>query len=96
MVFPQDTVGWVKEVKDACIAVFTCSLGVTDTEAKGTVLIENAEQLMNFNKSEEKEVDKLRTGRPATCGSFIASSFVCCTRWSAWCRIWWTAASTAW
>jgi len=59
MVFPQDTVGWVKEVKDACIAVFTCSLGVTDTEAKGTVLIENAEQLMNFNKSEEKEVERM-------------------------------------
>lgn len=59
MVFPQDTVGWVKECKDACIAVFTCSLGVTDTEAKGTVLIENADQLMNFNKSEEKEVERM-------------------------------------
>jgi len=59
VVIPYDTHGDVKELVDAKIAVFTCSIGVSESETKGTVLIHNAEELMNFSKSEEKEVEDL-------------------------------------
>lgn len=59
VVIPYDTHGDVKELIDAKIAVFTCSIGVSESETKGTVLIHNAEELMNFSKSEEKEVEDL-------------------------------------
>lgn len=52
----------VKQVESAQIAVFTCSIGVTESENKGTVLIENDKELMNFSKTEEKEVDDLIRG----------------------------------
>lgn len=57
MVFNRDTVGTLKKVKDAKIAVFTCSIAPSDTESKGTVLIHNADDLMNYNLSEEREIE---------------------------------------
>ena len=35
------------------VAIFTCSLESTQTETKGTVLLHDANELMNYNKSEE-------------------------------------------
>lgn len=52
----------VKKIESAQIAVFTCSIGAMEAETKGTVLIEDAKELMNFSKSEEKEVDDLIRG----------------------------------
>ncbi|KAJ1367654.1 T-complex protein 1 subunit theta [Parelaphostrongylus tenuis] len=43
--------------ENARIAVFTCPFDLTQTETKGTVLIENAEELMGFAKGEESEVE---------------------------------------
>lgn len=64
MVMKGDTQGDpdIKELKNAKIAIFTCSIEPADTETKGTVLIENATQLLNYNKSEEKEVEELIRG----------------------------------
>lgn len=59
VVVPKDTDGEISELVDARIAVFTCSIGPAEAETKGTVLIHNAEELMNFSKSEEKEVEDL-------------------------------------
>jgi len=59
VVIPYDTMGDLSEVVDAKIAVFTCSLGSPEGETKGTVLIHNAEELMNFSKSEETEVENM-------------------------------------
>ena len=59
VVMAHDAVGSVKRVEKAKIAVFTCSLGSADTETKGTVLINNAKELLEFNDSEEKLVEKL-------------------------------------
>jgi T-complex protein 1 subunit theta len=39
--------------KDAKIAVFNCPVEASATEAKSTVLISNAAELVNYNKSEE-------------------------------------------
>ncbi|XGW27918.1 hypothetical protein V3C99_008037 [Haemonchus contortus] len=57
MVFKRGAEGEVKSVRDARIAVFTCPFDLTQTETKGTVLIENAEELMGFAKGEESEVE---------------------------------------
>merc|ERR1712228_1162763 len=35
------------------VAIFTCSLDSTQTETKGTVLLHDAKELMNYNQSEE-------------------------------------------
>lgn len=62
LVIPQDTLTSVKKLADVKVAVFTCSLAAADTETKGTVLIHNADELMNFNKSEEREIERLIKG----------------------------------
>jgi T-complex protein 1 subunit theta len=59
MVLGRAPNGNVSNVTEAKIAVFTCSIAPPDTETKGTVLIETAEELTNFNKSEENEIEAL-------------------------------------
>ncbi|XP_041115889.1 T-complex protein 1 subunit theta-like [Polyodon spathula] len=53
MVFKRETEGDVTSVKDAKIAVFSCPFDCMVTETKGTVLINNAEELMSFSRGEE-------------------------------------------
>uniref|UniRef100_A0A8B9HPF3 T-complex protein 1 subunit theta n=1 Tax=Astyanax mexicanus TaxID=7994 RepID=A0A8B9HPF3_ASTMX len=53
MVFKKEAEGDITAVKDAKIAVFSCPFDCMVTETKGTVLIKNAEELMNFSKGEE-------------------------------------------
>lgn len=57
MVVAHDAITAVREVRDAKVAVFSCSIGAVDTETKGTVLIESAQQLMSFNAGEEKQIE---------------------------------------
>jgi T-complex protein 1 subunit theta len=59
VVIPKDTEGEIDEIHKAKIAVFTCSVGAAEGETKGTVLIHNAEELMNFSKSEEIEMEAM-------------------------------------
>ena len=54
----SQTTGTVKKVKNAKVAVFAMSVQASSTEAKGTVLIESADDLMNYNKSEERLMEK--------------------------------------
>ncbi|XP_078514509.1 T-complex protein 1 subunit theta isoform X2 [Lissotriton helveticus] len=53
MVFKKETEGDVTSVKDGKIAVYSCAFDGMLTETKGTVLIKNADELMNFSKGEE-------------------------------------------
>ncbi|KAM8835216.1 T-complex protein 1 subunit theta isoform 1-T1 [Synchiropus picturatus] len=53
MVFKKEAEGDVKSVKDAKIAVFSCPFDCMVTETKGTVLINNAQELKDFSKGEE-------------------------------------------
>lgn len=53
MVFKRQVEGDVTKVKDAKICVLSCPLDSMATETKGTVLIKNADELMNFSKGEE-------------------------------------------
>lgn len=44
-------------VKDAKIAIFNCPLEAGQGETKGTVILKNAEELLNYTKSEEKNME---------------------------------------
>lgn len=58
MVFRRGAEGDVKKVSNARIAVFACPFDLTQTETKGTVLMSNAEDLLQFSKTEESEVEE--------------------------------------
>jgi chaperonin GroEL (HSP60 family) len=51
--------GIVKKVSNAKVAVFTSALDVAQTETKGTVLIKNADEMLNFTSGEEKHLEKV-------------------------------------
>ncbi|OAY82288.1 T-complex protein 1 subunit theta [Ananas comosus] len=59
MVLKNDTIGSIKRVEKAKIAVFAGGVDTSATETKGTVLIQNADQLENYAKSEEAKVEEL-------------------------------------
>ena len=42
------------------MAVFTSALDIAQTETKGTVLIKNADEMLNFTTGEEKHIEKVR------------------------------------
>jgi len=54
IVVERNVEGTVTEIEDAKIAVFSCGIETSGTEAKGTVLIKDANELMNYNKGEEQ------------------------------------------
>jgi T-complex protein 1 subunit theta len=57
MMFGREPEGEVKRVVDGKIAIFTCPFDVSQTETKGTVLIHNAEEMLNYSKDEEKQLE---------------------------------------
>ncbi|KAF7684355.1 T-complex protein 1 subunit theta [Astathelohania contejeani] len=52
---PEGKVG----VKKGRTAIYNCPIDISRTETKGTVLLRNAEDLLNFSKNEEDEVKTL-------------------------------------
>ncbi|ODM99177.1 T-complex protein 1 subunit theta [Orchesella cincta] len=58
LVFKRLVEGTITRQKDAKLAVFTCPIDVTQTETKGTVLINTAEELMKFSEGEEALLEK--------------------------------------
>lgn len=48
--------------KDAKVVVFGCGMEASATEAKGTVLMKNADDLKSYNKSEEKKMEEIVKG----------------------------------
>ncbi|KZT03879.1 T-complex protein 1 [Laetiporus sulphureus 93-53] len=59
MVFGREPEGMIKKVKRAKVAVFTCGLDIAQTETKGTVLLKNAEEMLNFTRGEEQHLEKI-------------------------------------
>ncbi|AOA63984.1 Cytosolic chaperonin Cct ring complex subunit theta [Komagataella phaffii CBS 7435] len=60
MVFPRPPDSHVKSVKQKSkVAVFTCPIDITTTETKGTVLLHNAQEMLDFSKGEEQQLDTL-------------------------------------
>lgn len=58
MVFCRGAEGVVKEARNARVAVFSCPFEITQTETKGTVLINTADDLLKFSIGEELEVEE--------------------------------------
>ncbi|CAG8654059.1 3050_t:CDS:2, partial [Ambispora leptoticha] len=59
MVFGREPEGVVHKAQKAKVAIYTCPLDAAQTETKGTVLIHNAQEMLNFTKGEEKHMEKI-------------------------------------
>ncbi|CAG9482486.1 T-complex protein 1 subunit theta, putative [Plasmodium vivax] len=59
MVITRDTHGIVKRKENASVIVLNCGLEAATTETKGTVLLNNAQELLNFTKGEEEQMKKI-------------------------------------
>ncbi|TPX57701.1 hypothetical protein PhCBS80983_g03631 [Powellomyces hirtus] len=59
MVFGREPESVVTKATKAKVAIFTCPLDVALTETKGTVLIHNANEMLNFSKGEESKLEEV-------------------------------------
>jgi T-complex protein 1 subunit theta len=59
MVFAKEPDGSVKKVKKAKVGVFTCPIDISQTETKGTVLLHNAKEMLDFTKGEEVQLEAI-------------------------------------
>jgi len=55
----RDTETSVKVAKNAKVVVYGCGIEMAQTETKGTVLIKTAEELLNYNKTEERALEAI-------------------------------------
>lgn len=62
MVVTRQSETSIHQVKDAKIAVFNTSIELQQGETKGTVLIKNAEELKNYTKDEEGQMEGFVSG----------------------------------
>lgn len=59
MVFGREPEGAVKKVQKAKVGVFSCPIDISQTETKGTVLLKNAKEMMDFTKGEENQLEQV-------------------------------------
>jgi len=59
MVVLRDAEGQVKKAEKCKVIVFGCGIEAATTEAKGTILLKSAGELLNYNKSEEKKMEEI-------------------------------------
>jgi T-complex protein 1 subunit theta len=57
MVFGREPEGTIKKARKAKVGVFSCPIDTSQTETKGTVLLKNAEEMLNFSKGEEDRLE---------------------------------------
>lgn len=57
MVFNREPEGEVKKAGRAKVAVFTSPVDISSTETKGTVLLHNAKEILDFSKGEEAQLE---------------------------------------
>ena len=59
MVFGREPDGSIKSAKHAKVGVFSCPIDISQTETKGTVLLHNAKEMMDFTKGEEAQLEQV-------------------------------------
>ena len=59
MVFKRQVEGDIVKAEKCRVAVYSCPLDIMQTETKGTVLINTAKELIDFNKGEESVVEEV-------------------------------------
>lgn len=57
MVFPKEPNGSVKKARKAKVGVYSCAIDISQTETKGTVLLHNAKEMMDFTTGEETQLE---------------------------------------
>lgn len=57
MVFGREPDGIVKRAKKAKVGVFSCPIDISQTETKGTVLLKNAQEMLDFSTGEENQLE---------------------------------------
>lgn len=57
MVFGREPDGSVKKASRAKVGVFSCPIDISQTETKGTVLLHNAKEMLDFTKGEESQIE---------------------------------------
>lgn len=57
MVFGREPEGTIKKARKAKVGVFSCPIDISQTETKGTVLLKNAQDMLNFSKGEEERLE---------------------------------------
>lgn len=57
MVFGREPDGSVKKAAKAKVGVYSCPLDIAQTETKGTVLLKNAQDMLDFTKGEEHQIE---------------------------------------
>lgn len=57
MVFPKEPDGVIKKATKAKVGVYTCPIDSSQTETKGTVLLNNAKEMMDFTSGEESQLE---------------------------------------
>uniref|UniRef100_A0A183C7C6 T-complex protein 1 subunit theta n=1 Tax=Globodera pallida TaxID=36090 RepID=A0A183C7C6_GLOPA len=57
MVFRRGAEGEIKGASNARVAIFACPFDLTQTETKGTILMNTADDLLQFSQTEESEVE---------------------------------------
>lgn len=57
MVFPKEPDGAIKKATKAKVGVYTCPIDSSQTETKGTVLLNNAKEMMDFTSGEESQLE---------------------------------------
>ena len=68
MVFPREPNGEIKKIerkandKAPKVGVFSCPIDISQTETKGTVLLNNAKAMLDFTPGEEKQMDETIKG----------------------------------
>ncbi|KAL8927563.1 MAG: hypothetical protein Q9208_002369 [Pyrenodesmia sp. 3 TL-2023] len=57
MVFGRSPDSTTKRAKNAKVGVFSCPIDTSQTETKGTVLLHNAKEMLDFTKGEENQLE---------------------------------------
>jgi T-complex protein 1 subunit theta len=57
MVFGREPDGIIKQARKTKVGVFSCPIDISQTETKGTVLLKNAQEMVDFTKGEEERLE---------------------------------------
>ncbi|GAB7339956.1 hypothetical protein MBLNU457_6473t1 [Dothideomycetes sp. NU457] len=59
MVFGREPEGNTKKATKAKVGVYSCPIDISQTETKGTVLLKNAKEMLDFTKGEESQMENI-------------------------------------
>jgi len=59
MVFGREPEGNIKKATKAKVGVYSCPIDISQTETKGTVLLKNAQEMLDFTKGEESQMENI-------------------------------------